>query len=117
MVRQPVQKEPERWPDRGEWSELLGSARTIFGEKLMRIILTGESDEKAPAIDVSVQGRASLIAAIEIAERLLGLEAKATVQAWFVGMNPLLDDRAPALVIRTDPDAVRIAARHFAAYG
>lgn len=42
------------------------------------------------------------------------------VQSWFMGMNPLLDDRAPALVLADQPDeAPRVmqAARTFLAHG
>ena len=48
------------------------------------------------------------------------LEARAsieTVRAWFVGMNPDLDDRAPALVLGEDPVGVLQAARAFLAHG
>jgi hypothetical protein len=39
------------------------------------------------------------------------------VQAWLLGMNPLLDDRAPAVVLSEDPAAVMRAARYFVANG
>jgi hypothetical protein len=40
-----------------------------------------------------------------------------TVRAWFVGMNPDLDDQAPALLLGDDPHAVLLAARSFLANG
>jgi hypothetical protein len=46
--------------------------------------------------------------------------SRQTVQSWFMGMNPLLDDRAPALVLTDEPDnAPRVmqAARAFLAHG
>jgi hypothetical protein len=103
------------------WSDLLELARELFGERLTAVILTGHRQPvfrsvselaEQPAAD-----RAALGAALEIAKDLLALESRSTVQAWFVGKNSLLDDRAPALVIRTDPDAVRAADRQFVAYG
>ena len=39
------------------------------------------------------------------------------IQAWFIGMNPDLDDQAPALLLHEDPHAVLGAARNFLAYG
>jgi hypothetical protein len=48
---------------------------------------------------------------------LLEAEAPDTVRAWFMGMDPYLDDQAPALVLRDDPAAVLRAARAFRAGG
>ncbi len=42
-----------------------------------------------------------------------GGETERTVRSWFTGMNPHLDDRAPAQVIGEDPAAVLAAARNF----
>jgi hypothetical protein len=103
------------------WPELLRLARELFGERLTAVILTGDSRPGlAPESDFASPreiDRAALGVALEIAEKLLALETKPTIQAWFVGKNTLLDDRSPALVVRSDPDAVRRAARQFAAYG
>lgn len=103
------------------WLELLEQAQEVFGVRLTNVILTGERQRSAKvATDLSHRSkadRAALRVALEIARSLLDLEATTTIQAWFVGKNAMLDDRAPALVVRTDPDAVRDAARHFAAYG
>jgi len=45
-----------------------------------------------------------------------------TIQSWFQGMNPLLEDEAPAMLLREAEigDAIHmvtVAARHFAAEG
>jgi hypothetical protein len=40
-------------------------------------------------------------------------ETERTVRSWFTGMNPHLDDRAPAQVIGEDPAAVLAAAKDF----
>ena len=37
--------------------------------------------------------------------------------AWFIGMNPDLDDRAPALMLAEEPQEVLLAARNFLANG
>ena len=55
--------------------------------------------------------------AFHVAQLLLQREAPSTVRAWFMGMNPDLDDRAPALVIGEDPTRVMQAARAFLANG
>jgi hypothetical protein len=47
---------------------------------------------------------------------LLQAESPATVRAWFMGMNPELDDRAPALVLGEDAARVLQAARTFLAH-
>jgi hypothetical protein len=102
------------------WLRLLKQAREVFGDRLTAVILTGERQsvfELSAAANASQSDRGVLIAALDIAKSLLDLEGKTTVQAWFVGLNPMLEDRAPALVVRTDPELVRDAAQRFAAYG
>ncbi len=103
------------------WLDVVQRARDIFGRKLSKIIMSGSS-QSLNGIDLQQltandRGRMALATAVDIAEGLLALEAKPTVQAWFVGKNGMLDDRAPALVVRADPDSVREAARQFTAYG
>jgi hypothetical protein len=53
----------------------------------------------------------------DIAQLLLEVETPAVVRAWFGGRNLMLGGRPPALLVRSDPDAVRRAARAFRAYG
>jgi hypothetical protein len=55
--------------------------------------------------------------AFKIAELLLHEESPQAVRGWFLGMNPELDDRAPALVLADDPGLVATAARNFIATG
>lgn len=57
-----------------------------------------------------------------VAALLREREGAATVQSWFKGMNPQLDDQAPALLLREQPitiagPAVMAAARAFAFIG
>jgi hypothetical protein len=60
--------------------------------------------------------------AFYIAGLLSEREGSATVQSWFPGMNPQLDDRSPAWVLRENPldevarDVIS-AARAFAVIG
>jgi len=55
--------------------------------------------------------------AFDVAHRLRRVESAQAVRAWFVGMNPDLDDRAPADVIASEPDLVLNAATIFLATG
>jgi hypothetical protein len=60
--------------------------------------------------------------AYHVAALLRDHEGPATVQAWFKGMNPQLDDQAPAQLLREQPlgsagPAVLAAARAFAFIG
>ena len=58
--------------------------------------------------------------AFHIATLLEPATSRQTVQSWFMGMNPHLDDRAPALVLADEPDAaprVMQAAHAFLAHG
>ena len=66
--------------------------------------------------DVAAEQR--LRAAYQVSRTLLLHDAPPTVRAWFMGMNPELDDEAPADVIRQGrfKDALD-AALTFAAYG
>jgi RNA polymerase sigma factor (sigma-70 family) len=52
-----------------------------------------------------------------IVQLLLQVETPQAVRAWFLGMNPELDDRAPALMLADEPEVVAEAARNFAAAG
>jgi hypothetical protein len=119
MVSQPKRERPSAPIADANWSRVLKQARDVFGDRLTAVILTGE---RQPVFDFGAltrttqSNRGALTAALDIARGLLELESKSTVQAWYVGMNPMLEDRAPALVVRSDPDSVRDAAQHFAAY-
>lgn len=67
------------------------------------------------AIDSKTEQR--LRAAYGVTQALLAVESPETVRAWLLGMNPLLDDRAPAAVLADDPAAVIRAAHVFVANG
>ncbi len=55
--------------------------------------------------------------AYQIVRLLMERESAETVRAWFVGMNPDLDDQAPVLVLPEEPVRVLQAARSFLAQG
>jgi hypothetical protein len=78
--------------------------------KTVRRWLTGQGphrdDEKRRVWDV-----------LQVVELLLANNSPSTVGAWFVGMNPELDDQSPADLLAEDGQAraVMAAARSFAA--
>ena len=102
-------------------SETIRDIRTILGQRLTAII-AGVDDsvvdawlrqEAEPSPDVAER----LSATLNVLQLLIDLEAADTIQAWFVGKNRMLGDRAPAVVLKENPNAVLRAARAFAAYG
>jgi hypothetical protein len=71
------------------------------------------SGETHPGEDVEQKLRH----AYSIVRLLRPLESSESIRAWFLGMNPELDDQAPALVLPDDPELVTQAAQNFAATG
>lgn len=61
--------------------------------------------------------RRSMRAAYRVAKLLGASLSEPSVQAWFMGMNPHLDDRSPVEVLREDPDQVVQAADDFLTHG
>ncbi len=55
--------------------------------------------------------------AYRVVQLLMQVESPAAVHDWLLGMNPALEDRAPAAVLGKDPEAVLQAARFFVANG
>ena len=103
-------------------ARLLSRARELLDDELTAAVVMGRwcGQEAAVVldglkIDAQIEGR--LIKTLGIVGILRSVEAMSTIQAWFAGMNPLLDDQSPAIVLATDPDAVVLAAQDFVAYG
>src|ERR671939_1340494 len=90
---------------------IVGSLQDILGQRLVAVI-AGVSDAKA--VGKWARGERSphpeaerrLRHAFHITQLLLQQESAETVRAWFVGMNPDLDDQAPAVLLAEDPQAV-----------
>lgn len=102
--------------------ELMSRAQDILGDVLVMAVAVGSWPDKLTAKQTSeamehTDGVLRLREALNVAELLLQEEAASTVRAWFAGKNPMLDDQAPAIVLATDPEAVRRAARDFLAHG
>lgn len=103
-------------------SMIVGSLQDVLGQRLVAVI-GGVSDAKA--VGKWARGERSphpdteqrLRNTFQIVQLLLERESAETVRAWFVGMNPDLDDQAPALVLGQDPVSVLQAARSFLAHG
>lgn len=102
--------------------EMATFLQDLFGQKLTALMV-GSKDPKAvgkwargerePFPDVEERLRA----VFQVAKFLMQAESRPAVRAWFMGMNPQLDDRSPALVIVKHPKDVMQAARAFLAGG
>ena len=104
---------------------LVRSLQDVLGQRLVAVIASvadakavgkWAKGERAPHPDAERRLRDTF----QVTQLLLRQESAETVRAWFVGMNPDLGDRAPALVLADDAQgapAVLQAARAFLAYG
>lgn len=102
--------------------DLLPEAERIFGERLASVIAAGawlpeQENVVRPRRWLSRESEDRLRNALTIADLLLEEESQETVRAWFAGKNPILGDRAPAIVLADDPVMVRRAARDLMAHG
>lgn len=94
----------------------------VLGQRLTAVV-AGTSDAKA--VSKWASGKRSphpdaernLRHAFHVVQLLMQRESAETVRAWFVGMNPDLDDAAPAILLADDPARVLQAARSFLANG
>jgi len=110
---------------RASSAEMASYLQGLFGQKLAAVI-TGIDDPKTVGRWVRGQApqeahAARLRDAFHVAMLLEITESRETARAWFLGMNPDLDDWTPARVIADDPakggKRVMQAARNFLAYG
>jgi len=108
---------------RAEFSDVAGELRSLLGARLVaylgsvretRAVHQWADGERRPSEDVQQRLRLALQVALMIAHA----ETPAITQAWMQGLNPQLDDRSPARLLR-DGDleevgpAVVAAARAF----
>ena len=122
MVDVTVEQAAHGLAARLELPALVRSLQDVLGQRLVALI-AGVSDAKA--VGKWARGERSphpdaerrLRHAFQIVQLLLQYESAETVRAWFLGMNPELADRAPALVLAEDPISVLQAARVFLAHG
>lgn len=103
--------------------DVVGYMQEVLGQKLVAYI-AGVSDsrtvarwaagERTPRAEHEQRVRC----AYQIFQLLLAEEAPHTVRAWFLGLNPQLDDESPAESIRKDMfREVLVAAKAFLAGG
>jgi hypothetical protein len=98
------------------------SLQDVLGQRMVAVV-AGVSDAKA--VGKWARGERTphpdaerrLRDAYQITQMLLQYESAETVRAWFTGMNPDLDDQAPALTLGEHPHDVLLAARNFLANG
>ena len=108
---------------RASFPEVAGQLRQLLGARLVaylggvretRAVHQWADDDRQPSAEVQQRLRLALQVALPIAEA----DSKEIAQAWFQGLNPQLDDRSPARMLR-DGDfeeagpAVVAAARAF----
>lgn len=123
MIEKGIQEAEPHMSDqhRKTRQRLLARARDLFGDPLAEVILTHDPEHLAGlgivAKNLSDDEIEPLREAVSIASYLSAKEAKSTIRAWFVGLNPMLDDQEPALVVRDNPRAVRDAAQALLASG
>jgi hypothetical protein len=107
---------------RASFARMAGELRTLLGQKLTAAI-AAVSDPKAVGEwargerQPQATSKRNLRNAYSIARFLLQVETPQTVRSWFVGMNPQLDDAAPAEILPQEPVRVLQAARTFLADG
>jgi hypothetical protein len=107
-----------------EAAELVDGLRSILGAQLVAYLAgVNETRTVREWADGERQPRATTLKRLRTAYRAAAFlerrESRAIVQAWFQGLNPMLEDRSPARLLREgDVDeagsAVLAAARAFA---
>ena len=112
---------------RSDVTELVGALRELLGAKLVAYLgSVSETRAVRQWADGQRKPPAEVVRRLRLAYQVAGLLAERdqprVIQAWFQGMNPQLDDWAPARMIREgSPDEVgtRVlaAARAFTAAG
>jgi hypothetical protein len=99
-------------------SEILGKKLTAY---LAGVQDTGAIEHWTSDVDPPATVKARLRRALVVALMLRSRDESPVVQAWFTGLNPELDDRAPIRLLvegsETEAEAVLQAARHFYAVG
>lgn len=109
-------------------SELVGALRPLLGDRLVAYLgrvketraVRGWADGSRQIAGPETVERLRI--AYRIARMICERDSPEVVQAWMQGLNPLLEDRAPALLLRdgdvdkTGPD-VLAAARQFVSVG
>ena len=102
-------------------AEVAAALRQVLGDEVT-ILVAGVGNPSVVDRWVRGAGHPDLEAerrmrnALRVVDFLLQQEHPDTIRAWFVGLNPDLDDRVPARVIADEPDEVILAAGTFMAH-
>lgn len=96
--------------------DLFDEVVAILGERIAIAVATGDWAGPAPS-HLTPEMDERLRRALSIVSALAQLDDVATIRAWFAGMNPILDDDAPAVRIADAPELVQLAANDFLADG
>jgi hypothetical protein len=92
---------------RAEFPEVVAELRELLGARLVaylggvretRAVHQWADDDEGRTPSEAVQQRLRL--ALRVALTIASVDSKTVVQAWFQGLNPQLDDRAPARLLR-----------------
>ncbi|MEI6622370.1 MAG: hypothetical protein WCP28_10730 [Actinomycetes bacterium] len=104
-------------------TDIVSSLKDRLGPKLLALTVgttTRSIDRwvKEQTGPTNLQEQQRLRTAYQVFEMLKGDDADATIRAWFMGMNPQLDDTSPAEALANDQfREVLAAARAFLAGG
>lgn len=102
--------------------EMAKALQALLGQKVTAVI----ADVRDPkAVGAWARGervphtttQRRLFEAYQILMLLRTKESDEAIRLWFMGTNPQLEDRAPAVVIGNEPDLVKRAAREFLVHG
>jgi hypothetical protein len=102
---QAVLKNAHRMQVNFETKDIAASLQDLFGQRLVAFI-AGVKDPKRVGQWAAGQSKPRqesedrLRSTFLIAQLLLSEESPHTVRAWFIGMNPQLDDESPAEALR-----------------
>jgi hypothetical protein len=107
---------------RGDAASIASALQDLLGQQLTAVI-AGVAEARAVADwargsrKPHPKAEERLRNGYQVATLLASIDPPDVVRAWFIGMNPDLDDRPPAIVIAEDPVRVMQAARAFVDHG
>jgi hypothetical protein len=112
-----AQQQAHRKAVKTTYAELVATLVEAFGRTLVAFI--GGVDPKtvdrwAEGTNPRPEGERRVRTAFQVYQLLLSRESEHTVRAWFIGLNPQLDDISPAQALRDDQTKeVLVAAKSF----
>lgn len=88
--------------------EIAAAMQSLFGQRIVAVMAGAEDPkavgrwargERTPRVETEQRLRA----AFQVSQLLSMAESPETARAWFIGMNPHLEDRAPFVVLSEQP--------------